>query len=275
MQYFSLCVPFLGSLKDTMSLCLTCKYLQQEEDSLFHFHLLAIREQVDEYFLDLFLNHRMFDYEYPQVYKQVVNFLNYKTHTEALKYSWKTCALLVDLNIDFQPVETSKRTYYRVSNSNIGMLQHLSKIRAQLHLVDKRVTKNNSTFTLQQKRLSNALSDYTLKVNHVNVLSNQIPPLLNIMQRQISQKNMLKLNMQKNETKKLCTKLTGKFGVIRTMLNQIDSQVRFLCQKQNVLDSAKKEKMFLQQLIQRLEKSFLLYVYNVNKDILKQNVAVC
>ena len=95
------------------------------------------------------------------------------------------------------------------------------------------------------------------------------------MQREISQKNMLKLNIEKNQTKRLCTKLTGKFGVIRTMLNQIDSQVRFLCQKQTILDLANKEKMFLQQLIQRLEKSFLLYVYNVNKDILKQNVAVC
>ena len=275
MQYFSLCVPFLGSLNDVMSLSLTCKYLQGEEDSLFHFHLVAIREKIDEFFLDLFLNHRMFDYEYPQVYKQVVNFFNYKTNTDPFKYSWKTCSLLVALNIDFEPVETSKRTYYRISNSNVGMLQHLSKVRAQLHLVEKRVTKNNTTFTLQQKRLSNALSDYALKVNHVNVLSNQIPPLLNIMQKQISQKNMLKLNIQKVQTKRLCTKLTGKFGVIRTMLNQIDSQVRFLCQKQTVLDLANKEKMFLQQLVQKLEKSFLLYVYNVNKDILKQNVAVC
>ena len=175
----------------------TCKYLQGEEDSLFHFHLVAIREKIDEFFLDLFLNHRMFDYEYPQVYKQVVNFFNYKTNTDPFKYSWKTCSLLVALNIDFEPVETSKRTYYRISNSNVGMLQHLSKVRAQLHLVEKRVTKNNSTFTLQQKRLSNALSDYALKVNHKNVLSNQIPPLLNIMQKQISQKKHVKIKYDK------------------------------------------------------------------------------
>lgn len=266
MKQFEFSIPFLCNVKDIISLSLTCKTLFAEEEAFFFMFMYTVREIVDNFFLDLFLKHRLFDYEYPEVKHDIVQFFNFKQHQS--RYSWKTRSLLVDLNIQINPQRHVNKLFFRSANEFVGLLQHMHKLKSQLKLKEQRMNKTLHQYQMYQTHIQNTISNYALKMKHLNVLTAGIPPMLSTMQKSIFLHDGRVENC-KDETKKMCSRLSSKFSVVRSMMNSLDSEVRFLGQKENIFRNAKNDAQYLQHIVRQKEKSYLLYVYNVNKNLSK------
>ena len=98
---FSLVSQYLV-LRDILSLTICCKYLKIEEEELFKFFFQVAKENIDEYWLDLFLsNSQLHPHHMIDVLQSFQNCV--LNRVPVSKYSFKTLSIFHSLNFVYYP----------------------------------------------------------------------------------------------------------------------------------------------------------------------------
>ena len=263
MLVYNLTTPFLVSPLDVVKLCQTCKYLHNNENEYYLLYLLQLREIVNDHFVEIFNNQRLIPYDYVGAHDQLIQFLNYnKLHVA--KYSWKTCFMLFFLNFSIYPNKEHPYTKMLCENDDISLLLPINVLKTKLSQYTKNYLKYQNNLLIYKNKLNNTYREYIRKIEHVNILANQLPSRLKILQNEFSH-NII-MNQSKTNIQDMCRKILSKYSVIRNVQNEIDVHIKTLERRALNARLAEKKMIFFDDIITLLNKYQNLYVYNVNKD---------
>lgn len=118
MLVFELAACFF-SVYDCFNVAQASKECYVRSNIMFRNYVHEIRKIVDRNWIDLFLHDKMEDYDYPKINQHLLNFLNNKPCSK--KISWKTFALLLNMNLSLYPRQVKKNPILRA-----GSIVHLS-----------------------------------------------------------------------------------------------------------------------------------------------------
>lgn len=263
MLVYNLITPFLLSPLDVVKLCQTCKYLHNNENEYYLLYLLHIREMVNDHFVELFHNQRLLTYDYAGPHEQLVQFLNYKK-LYTRKYSWKSCFMLFFLNFSIYPNKEHPYTKMLCENDDISLLLPINVLKSKLSQYTKNYLKYQNNLLIYKNKLNNTYREYIRKIEHVNILTNQLPCKLKSIQNEFSE-NVI-IGQSKTNIQDMCRKILSNYSVIRNVQNEMDIHLKTLERRALNASLAEKKMRFFDDVITLLNKYANFYVYNVNKD---------
>ena len=268
-QIFTLSVPFLQSIKSIRYLSMICKSMVAEEEALFHAFLIMLRDNVNEWFLDIFLNKKFFDYNFVKLNKDAMEFLNF---TPGLKIkSWKTLAYFLDINLELNPIDVAAPSMFRTVTPAVALMHHIDRMKEKLKIIKNRMLKNKANLHNFKSHLALQMSNYNQKVKKIGILTSSLPDVLSSMQKIVFETDIADFEIQKNIIKKICSQITRDLPVIRTMLHELDHHNRLLRQRKNLYIKTQTDYVDAKQIFDRKRNSYLLCIYNVNMDMIKGN----
>lgn len=268
-QIFKLSIPFVNSIETVRYLTLICKSMNAEEEALFHRFLIMLRENVNESFLDLFFpNNKLLDYNFPELNKVAIDFLNFKPHQKII--SWKTLAYFLDVNLELNPIKVAAPSLFRSNTNDIALMCHLNRIKEKIKIIKNRMLKNKSNLNNIKSNLSLHMNNYNMKVKHIGVLTSTLQTVLSSMQQIVTETDVDDFEIQKNIAKKMCLQITKETPVIRTLLHELDHHHRIFKQRNNLFLKSETDYLDAKKIYDKKRNSYLLCVYNVNVDMIKK-----
>ena len=269
-QIFKLSIPFVNSIETVRYLSLICKSMIAEEEALFHGFLIMLRDNVNKWYLDLFFpNNKLYDYNFPVLHKNAVDFLNFKPAQKII--SWKTLAYFLDVNMELTPTNVAAPSLFRTTTSDVALMHHLNRLKDKIKIIKNRMLKNRSNLHNVKSNLALHINNYNMKVKHVGALTSTLPKVLSSMQNVIAEDDVDDFEIQKNIVKKICLQITREVPVIRTLLHELDHHHKMFKQRNNLFIKAKIDYSDAKNIYDRKRYSYLLCVYNANMDMIKEN----
>ena len=268
-QVFQLSVPFVQSIQTIRYLTLICKSMVAEEETLFHAFLIMLRDNVNEWFLDIFLNKKFFDYNFVTLNKNAMEFLNFTTGLKIK--SWKTLAYFLDINLELNPIDVAAPSMFRTTTPAVALMHHIDRMKEKLKIIKNRMLKNKANLHNFKSHLALQMSNYNQKVKKIGILTSSLPNVLSSMETVVSETDISDFEIQKNIIKKICSQITKDLPVIRTMLHELDHHNRLLRQRNNLFIKTRTDYLDAKKIYDRKRNSYLLCVYNVNMDMITDN----
>ena len=262
MVVYDLATPYFISPLDVLNLCQTCKYLNKNENNYYHLYLIMLREVVNEHFVELFHEQRLISYEYMEPHNELVQFLNYNKN--ARKYSWKTCFMLFFLNFSIYPKKEYPCTKLICKNNSISLLLPISVLKTKCSQYTKNYLKYHNTVVMYKNKLNNIYREYIRKVEHVNILTNELPFALKNIQKEFSEN--ITVSETKGKIQQMCRKIVSNHSTVRNIQNEMDIHVKTLERRVKNERYAEEKLNYFDKVVNNLIMYHNFYVYNIMKD---------
>ena len=269
-QQYELVVPFLCSALEVLSLCRIQKSTFEDSENLFKSYMIAVRENIQMHFLDLFSKHSLKSYSlkgYPQktfaenVYALKI-FLNYKPKIS--KISWKSFSMLFDLNIMFYPTLECKELI-AAGNDYVCLLSPLSKVNALLTRTQDTFGRKQIEASQCQNRVSKTLEDYDFRLTNMHISMQQLRKNV----KQLKDNICLPKRQIANPTIGLCNAVVKEVSLVRSLGLQLQPKMRLVNNKKKNVERCLMLLTEMKTMKRRLQHLHHLYVYNTCNTLFK------
>lgn len=270
LQWKLACIFF--DIYDIFTVVQTCSYLNDTKEELYRAYLMERINLTDEYWLDLFHgqygNHSMHHYDFKEVLQKFEKVLNHQLIPE--KYSWKSFALLYNLNFEIYPTLPIKQNTTIESGSGIiGLKIPLRSLLNQHSKLIKRYTKEKASFSCFQAKIHHQYEDHILKIENITNIMKKIPNGIRGLQQNMKKRKQV---FEKSlSVKRLCGNFTKKVSVIRSLQISLDRDTQVIDKKAKTLDRLKQHLHELDTQIHNFRQLKYAYIRSVHQDTINTN----
>ncbi len=272
LQWKLACIFF--DIYDIFNMVQTCSYLNDIKEELYRAYLMERINLTDEYWLDLFHgqygNHMMHDYDFKEVLQKFEKVLNHQLIPET--YSWKSFALLYNLNFEIYPKLPINQNITIESGSDIiGLKTHLPSLLNQHGKLLKRYTKEKGNFSCFQAKIHHQYEDHILKIENITNIIKKIPNGIRGLQENMKKRKRV---FEKSlSVKRLCGNFTKKVSVIRSLQISLNRDTQLIDKKAKTVERLKQQLNYLDTQISTFRQLKYAYIRSVHQDTINTHIS--
>lgn len=268
LQWKLACIFF--DIYDIFTIVQTCKYLHKTEEEIYRSYLIERIKLTNEFWLDLFVGkYTIAPYEYKVVADDFIELLNHRLLTNQNQFSWKTFALLYNLNFQIYP---SNLNTIQSGSDTIALRKPLKSLLMQHKKLLKIYTKEKANFTCLKSNINHQYEEHILKIENIANIIKKIPRGIRGLQENMKKRKQI---FEKSlSVKRLCGNFTKKVSVIRSLQLSLDRDTHLVDKKSKLIDKHKRHLEEIDHQIDTLREFKYAYIRSVHKDTINTNIAI-
>ena len=266
MLVFELAACFFN-VYDCFNVAQASKECYVRSNVMFRNYVHEIRKIVDKNWLDLFLHDKIEDYEYQKICQHLLNFLNNKPYSN--KISWKTFALLLNMNFCLYPRQVKKNPILRAGSQEVALKASLKQLVYQHDITMRKLSTHNASSRCMEAKLVHKLEDHILKIENISNIIHKIPRVLRVLETNLKQR--VRINDKCTSVKRLCNTFSKKASVIKSLQLNLDRDSLVIERKQRIIQHLEKRLQLLSEAIAELRCFKFALIRSVHQDSINAN----